>query len=100
MRALVGLVCPFFAVLDIHNDWVGPCVVMQPMYEALTLLLDSWETRLLLLTVSGFVSEACRRPWLLEQDSHHGLHSFARFDTEAAGQQGHLDTRANGKVWS
>lgn len=41
-----------FAVLDIHSDWVGPCVVMQPMYESLTLALESWESRLRILTVS------------------------------------------------
>lgn len=52
LRARLCVRLPNRAVLDIHSDWVGPCVVMQPMYESLTLALESWESRLRILTVS------------------------------------------------
>ncbi|KAA0154761.1 hypothetical protein FNF27_03512 [Cafeteria roenbergensis] len=57
-------------VLDIHSDWVGPCVVMQPMYESLTLALESWESRLRILTVNkALLTDAHKERFGVEESS-------------------------------
>jgi len=39
------------AVLDLHKDWCGPCVVMGPTLEMLTLELEKWDKRVKFLTM-------------------------------------------------
>jgi hypothetical protein len=51
-----------FAVLDVHTGWVGPCAVMAPMFDSVTLLIESWADRLKLCSVRSCLAPQLTPP--------------------------------------